>query len=160
MNNIYYCTPEGLQELTELQKKIKHQRSKVVETMSESTKGSGEDLSENNEFLQAQEELDRIEAKYSEIQDKIHRSRVINIKEMPENGKVIFGSTVELLNIDTNKTVTYKIVGTDESNIKGGKISLESPLARNIIGSECGDEIDIPIPSGDSLYKILNIQHI
>lgn len=160
MSKVNYCTPEGYKALLNLQSKIKEQRAELIETMGEATKGSGEDLSENTEYLQAKEELDRVEIKFAELNSKLQLSKIIDITTLKNNGVAVFGSTVSLLNVDKETKVKYKIVGVDESNIKEGKISLESPLARSIIGHSEGDEIDVITPSGDDLYEILKIEYI
>lgn len=160
MSKVNYCTPEGYKALLNLQAKIKEQRSELIEIMGEATKGSGEDLSENTEYLQAKEELDRVEIKFAELNSKLQLSKIIDITTLNNNGVAVFGSTISLFNVDKETNVKYKIVGVDESNIKEGKISLESPLARAIIGHSEGDEIDVITPSGDDIYEILKIEYI
>ena len=94
------------------------------------------------------------------IRDRLSRSQVINIKEIPETGKVIFGATINLYEIDTNQEVNYKIVGEDEADVKKGKISFSSPISRAMIGKEAGEIIKFDSPSGIKEYEIVSIRHI
>ena len=87
-------------------------------------------------------------------------AQIIDVTEIPNNGKVIFGVTVTLLNLDTDETVVYKIVGDDESDIKENKISIYSPVARSLIGKQVDDSVLIQIPSGQIEYEILSVEHL
>jgi transcription elongation factor GreA len=161
MSNIYYCTPEGYDALMIKSKFLKDiERPKIVEIMAESTLGSGADLSENNEYLQAKEDLDRIENTIMQIDAKLSNAKTINIKEIPNSGKVIFGTTVTLFDCDNENEITYKIVGEDESDIKENKISLHSPLAKSLIGQREGDEVEVIAPIGERTLEILSVKHI
>ena len=118
------------------------------------------DLRENAEFQYAKEEQGHIEGRISEIAAKLGAAQIIDVTEIPNNGKVIFGVTVTLLNLDTDETVVYKIVGDDESDIKENKISIYSPVARSLIGKQVDDSVLIQIPSGQIEYEILSVEHL
>ena len=97
------------------------------------------------------------EGRIKDIEAKLSNAQVIDIKNMPKSTKVIFGSTVMLLNLDDEKKVQYKLVGEDEANLKIGKISITSPLARSLIGKEQGDIIELKMPSGITEYEIIKV---
>ena len=101
-----------------------------------------------------------IEGRISEIAAKLGAAQIINIKEIPKSGKIIFGVTVRLLNLDNDEEVTYKIVGDDEADIKVNKISVYSPVARSLIGKQQDDVVLIQIPSGQIEYEILSVEHL
>ncbi|MGR0280165.1 transcription elongation factor GreA [Marinomonas dokdonensis] len=118
------------------------------------------DLKENAEYHAAREEQGFAEGRIKEIEGKLADSQVIDVKSMPASSKVIFGTTVTLYNVDTEDTVTYKIVGDDESDVKAKKISYASPIAKAIIGKMEGDEIIVKIPSGEATYEIEKVEYI
>jgi transcription elongation factor GreA len=118
------------------------------------------DLKENAEYHAAREEQGFAEGRIKEIEGKLSESQVIDIKALVASSKVIFGTTVTLFNVDTEDTVTYKIVGDDESDVKVKKISYASPIAKAIIGKEEGDEVVVKIPSGEATYEIEKVEYI
>lgn len=118
------------------------------------------DLKENAEYHAAREEQGFAEGRIKEIEGKLADAQVIDVKAMPASSKVIFGTTVTLYNVDTEDTVTYKIVGDDESDVKAKKISYASPIAKAIIGKMEGDEIIVKIPSGEATYEIEKVEYI
>ncbi|ETX09485.1 transcription elongation factor GreA [Marinomonas ushuaiensis DSM 15871] len=118
------------------------------------------DLKENAEYHAAREEQGFAEGRIKEIEGKLSDSQVIDVKSLPASSKVIFGTTVTLFNVDTEDTVTYKIVGDDESDVKVKKISYASPIAKAIIGKEEGDEVVVKIPSGEATYEIEKVQYL
>lgn len=118
------------------------------------------DLKENAEYHAAREEQGFAEGRIKEIEGKLADSQVIDVKSLPASGKVIFGTTVTLFNVDTEETVTYKIVGDDEADVKEKKISYASPIAKAIIGKEEGDEVAIQVPSGEVIYEIEKVEYI
>ncbi|MEO9653566.1 transcription elongation factor GreA [Marinomonas sp.] len=118
------------------------------------------DLKENAEYHAAREEQGFAEGRIKEIEGKLADSQVIDVKSMPASSKVIFGTTVTLYNVDTEDTVTYKIVGDDESDVKAKKISYASPIAKAIIGKMEGDEVLVKIPSGEATYEIEKVEYI
>ena len=118
------------------------------------------DLKENAEYHAAREEQGFAEGRIKEIEGKLSDSQVIDVKSLPASSKVIFGTTVTLFNVDTEDTVTYKIVGDDEADVKVKKISYASPIAKAIIGKEEGDEVVVKIPSGEATYEIEKVEYI
>ena len=133
-------TSSGLEklkkELTELKSKV---RPKIILAIKEAREKG--DLKENAEYHAAREQQSFTEGRIRDIESKISNAEIIDIKKQPKTGKAVFSSTVTLINLEDNKKVTYKIVGEDEAELKEGKISILSPLARSIIGKEKGDLI-------------------
>lgn len=118
------------------------------------------DLKENAEYHAAREQQSFIEGKISAIESKLSNAQIINIKEMENNGKVIFAATVRLLNMQNDSEVTYQIVGDEEANIKTGKISINSPIARALIGKLEGDVVDVQAPGGVISYEITAVEYL
>lgn len=118
------------------------------------------DLKENAEYHAAREEQAFAEGRIKEIEGKLADSQVIDVTTIPHTGKVIFGATVTLFNVDTEETVVYRIVGDDEADVKKKQISYASPIAKAIIGKMEGDEVTIKIPSGEVVYEIEQVEHI
>lgn len=118
------------------------------------------DLKENAEYHAAREQQAMVEARIRDIEAKLSNAHIIDIKLIPHSGKVVFGATVELNNIDTDETITYQIVGDDEADIKQSKISVSSPIARAIIGKEEGEVVLIRVPSGEVEYEIIEVKHV
>lgn len=141
-------------ELREL-KQVK--RPEVIKAIAEAREHG--DLKENAEYHAAREQQGFIEGRIQEIENKLSNAQVINIQDIPHSGKVIFGTTVTLLNLETDQGVTYKIVGEDEANVKVNKISVTSPIARALIGKEEGDEVVVSTPGGEVEYEIERVEH-
>lgn len=118
------------------------------------------DLKENAEYHAAREQQGFCEGRIQEIEGKLAEAQVIDIFSIPVSDKVIFGTTVDLINADTEEVVTYKLVGDDEADVKQGKISINSPIARAIIGKEIGDEVLVRTPGGDVDYEIDDVKYI
>jgi len=118
------------------------------------------DLKENAEYHAAREQQSFCEGRIQEIEGKLGNAQIIDISKIPNRGKVIFGVTVTLLNIDTEDEVIYKIVGDDEADIKKNRISVNSPIARGLIGKEVDSEIEITIPGGVVEYEIMAVEHL
>ena len=118
------------------------------------------DLKENAEYHAAKELQGLIEAKISEMENALANAQVIDVKEIPETGRVIFGATIKLYDIDNDKKIQYKIVGNLESNPEKGEISIDTPIAKGLVGKFVDDEVTIKTPSGDSSYEILEVKHI
>ena len=117
------------------------------------------DLKENAEYHAAKEQQGFIEGRIKEIEGKLSHVQVIDVTEINAKGKVIFGSTVLLLDIDTDKETTYTIVGEDEADIKTGLISYTSPIARALISKNEGDEVGFNAPDGERSYEILEVRY-
>jgi len=118
------------------------------------------DLKENAEYHAAREQQSFMEGRIMEIEGKLGNAQVIDVKAIPKTGKVIFGTTIDLVNVKTGDTVTYRIVGEDEANVKQNLISVGSPIARALIGKEEGDTVVVKAPGGDIEYEIDQVQHI
>ncbi|WP_305416781.1 transcription elongation factor GreA [Photobacterium leiognathi] len=118
------------------------------------------DLKENAEYHAAREEQGICEAQIRDIEYKLSVAQIIDVTTMPNTGKVIFGTTITLLDLDTDKEVTYCIVGDDEADIKQNLISVNSPIARGLIGKMEGDEVAISTPGGQKEFEILEVQYI
>ncbi len=116
------------------------------------------DLSENAEYHAAKEKQSFIEGRIAEIDDKLARAYVIDVSKLT-GGKVRFGATVTLIDVDTEEESTYKIVGEDEASVKDGKISITSPIARALIGKEEGDEAEVAAPSGARAYEVAKVEY-
>jgi len=118
------------------------------------------DLKENAEYHAAREQQSFMEGRIMEIEGKLGNAQVIDVTTIPRTGKVIFGTTIDLLNLATDETVTYRIVGEDEADVKRNLISVGSPIARALIGKQEGDTVVVKAPSGDIEYEIDRVQHI
>lgn len=142
----------------ELQQLKSVERPKVIEAIAEAREHG--DLKENAEYHAAREQQGFIEGRIQEIESKLAAAQVIDVTSIENTGKVIFGTTVQLLNVETDEQVTYQIVGEDEADIKGGKISISSPIARALVGKSEGDVVAIRVPSGTVEYEIEEVDHI
>ena len=118
------------------------------------------DLKENAEYHAAREQQGFAEGRIQDIEAKLSNAQVIDVTAMPRNGKVIFGVTVDIVNCDTDETKTYQIVGDDEADIKNNKISVNSPIARGLIGKEEGDTVGIQTPAGLVEYEIAEVRYV
>ncbi len=149
-------TPMTVAGAAELQKELDHltrvMRPKIIAAISEA-RAHG-DLKENAEYHAAKEQQSFVETRIQELEGKLSHAQIIDISKMPKTGRVIFGVTVRLLNMDTDESIAYHIVGEDEANIKVGKISVNSPLARALIGKEEGDTVEVNTPSGVLRYEV------
>ena len=133
-------------------------RKEVIEAISEA-RAHG-DLKENAEYHAAKERQSFVEGRIAELEGKLSLSQVIDVSKIPHTGRVVFGVTVDLINIDNDETSTYKIVGEEEADLKQRKISITSPIARALIGKEEGDIVDINTPGGLVSYEITTVKHI
>ena len=148
-------TPEGYRKLTEeLEHLKKIERPKVIEDIA--TARAHGDLSENAEYDAAKERQGFIEARIRELEAKIDLAEVIDPATV-ESDRVQFGATVRLLDLDTDKEVTYQIVGDDEADPKAGRLNVHSPVARALIGKRIGDEVEVQTPGGERAYEVLDI---
>ncbi|MHA7879839.1 MAG: transcription elongation factor GreA [Saccharospirillum sp.] len=154
----YPMTIEGEIALqNELRQLKQEERPRIIQAIAEAREHG--DLKENAEYHAAREQQGFIEGRIKEIEHKLAHAQVINVHDIPHTGKVIFGTTVTLLNLETDQGVTYKIVGEDEANVKVNKISVTSPIARALIGKEEGDEVVVKTPGGDVEYEIELVEH-
>lgn len=118
------------------------------------------DLKENAEYHAAREQQGFNEGRIQEIEGKLADAQVIDIGKIPAGDKVLFGVTVSLLDLDSDEEIRYKIVGEDEADLKSGKISVMSPIARALIGKSAGDAVSVSTPGGDREYEIDNVEHV
>lgn len=151
-------TPEGYQRLQdELKRLIREERPRVVQDIAEA-RGHG-DLSENAEYDAAKERQGFIEGRIAEINGKMARAQVINPSEIVSD-KIVFGATVSLFDVESETESTYRIVGEDEADIKQGLISINSPVAKALIGHRVDDEVHIKVPSGIRIYEIVDVRYV
>ena len=134
------------------------QRPKISKAIAEAREHG--DLKENAEYHAAREQQSFCEGRITEIEAKLSDSEIIDISKIEPTGKVIFGTTVTLFNLDTDESVNYQIVGEDEADVAAGKISVISPIARAIMGKPGGEEIVVEVPAGEVHYEIEKIEHI
>jgi|TARA_B100000678_G_scaffold158035_1_gene132043 transcription elongation factor GreA len=145
-------TAEGHAALDAELKHLKSvERPAVIAAISEAREHG--DLSENAEYHAAKEKQSFIEGRVAELEDKLARAEVIDVTKL-KGDKVVFGATVTLIDADTEKEVTYRIVGEDEADISKGKVSVGSPIARALIGKSVGDEAEVAAPGGARVYEI------
>ena len=143
------------EELTELKSAVRPKISAAIAVAREHG-----DLKENAEYHAAREQQSFCEGRIKEIEGKLADSQVIDVTKIESTGRVIFGTTVSLINLETDKTVTYQIVGEDEADVPSGKISVISPIARAMMGKEEGEEVVVKAPAGDIEYEIDTVKHI
>ena len=152
-------TVEGAEALRKDLDRLKTvERPRIVKAISEAREQG--DLRENAEYQYAKEEQGFIEGRIRDIEGKLSNAQIIDITTIAHSGKVIFGVTVSLLNIDTDEEIMYRIVGDEESDIKENKLSVYSPIGRALIGKKEGDEVSIETPGGTVEYEILDVKHI
>ena len=118
------------------------------------------DLKENSEYHAAKEEQAFSEGRIQEIQSKLSRMQVIDVAQLNQDGRCVFGTTISLMNLSEDSEISYQIVGEDEADISLGKISCHSPIAKALLGNEEGDEVTVKAPKGDIVYEILEVQYI
>ena len=152
-------TARGHELLQAEVKKLKSEdRPAVIKAIAEA-RAHG-DLKENAEYHAAKEQQGFIEGRIKEIEGKLSHIQIIDVTEVDARGKVIFGSTVELYDVQAETETTYRIVGEDEADIGAGLISYTSPIARALIGKNEGDEINFSAPGGDKEYEIIQVRYI
>ena len=152
-------TVNGLTKLKEELVFLKEKkRPEIVSAISEAR--SHGDLKENAEYHAAKELQGLVEAKIQEIETSLANAQVIDVKTIPETGRVIFGATIKLFDFENNKSVTYKLVGNLESDPEKGLISIDTPIAKGLLGKYVGDEVTISTPSGPIAYEVEKVRHI
>lgn len=158
MNNKNYCTPAGREIIVNRIKILKEKRNDAIEDLKNSTENNNSDLSENNEYLEAKNNLDKIESDLIEYQNYFSNIFVVDVTEIPKSGKVIFGSTVKIIDVDTEEEFTYQIVGQEECNKT--KISYKSPIGKALLGEKEGEQVIFDLPNGeDRCVEIISIEH-
>tara|TARA_Y100000996_G_scaffold394064_1_gene358083 strand:+ start:169 stop:645 length:477 start_codon:yes stop_codon:yes gene_type:complete len=152
-------TVKGLEKLKSELADLKNiQRPKIVAAIAEAR--SHGDLKENAEYHAAKEQQGHIEGRVQIINDLIARANVIDVTKMENDGKVIFGCTIKVLDLDTNNKVTYRLVGQDEANIEKNLVFYKSPIGKALIGKTKGDMLTVNAPSGDRNFEILEVEYI
>ncbi|MAZ66392.1 MAG: transcription elongation factor GreA [Kangiellaceae bacterium] len=159
MNTKVPMTANGAAKLRDELNHLKSvERPKVIAAIAEAREHG--DLKENAEYHAAREQQGFIEGRIQEIEGKLSNAQIIDVTKMPNTGKVIFGTTVCMINCETDDESTYQIVGDDESDIKQGKISVNSPIARALIGKSVGDIALVRAPGGDVEYEIDRVDYV
>jgi transcription elongation factor GreA len=152
-------TINGLKNLkSELENLKNIQRPKIVEAIAEAR--SHGDLKENAEYHAAKEQQGLIEGRVVAINDIIARANVIDVTKIENDGKVIFGSTVKVLDLETNKKISYRLVGQDEADIKKNLVFFRSPIGKAFIGKDKGEMVTVNTPSGERSFEILDVEYI
>ncbi|AMO58208.1 MULTISPECIES: transcription elongation factor GreA [Endozoicomonas] len=157
--NRYPMTVEGEKALREELAQLKGvERPRVSQAIAEARELG--DLKENAEYHAAREQQGLMEARINDIEAKLSNAVIIDVSTLTQNGKVVFGVTVALVNLDDDSEVEYKIVGDDEADIKASRISINSPIARALVGKEEGDVVVVSTPSGSIEYEIDEVKYI
>ncbi len=158
MSGKFPITLRGAEMLRVELKRLKTvERPSVVAAIAEAR--SHGDLSENAEYDAAKERQGFVEGRIAEVEGKLGNAQIIDPRALDADGRVVFGATVELEDMDEEKKVTYQIVGDDEADLKQGKISLNSPVARSLIGKFAGDVVEVQTPGGRREYEILDVRY-
>jgi transcription elongation factor GreA len=134
------------------------ERPRIIQAIAEARELG--DLKENAEYHAAREEQGFVEGRIKEIEAKLSHAHIIDISRIPPAEKVIFGATTQVLDVDTDEEITYKIVGDDEADIKFNMISIHSPIARALVGKSVGDEVRIETPGGVRLFEIIKVSYV
>ena len=151
-------TVRGAERLREELKRLKGvDRPRVIAAIAEA-RAHG-DLKENAEYAAAKEQQGFTEGRIKEIEGKLAEAQIIDVTKIPNTGRVVFGSTVALINVESEEKVTYRVVGDDEADLKSGTISVSSPFARAMIGKEVGDVFRVRSPSGEVEFEIEKVDH-
>ena len=148
-------TKDGEKKLQEELKSLKLERPKITKAIAEAREHG--DLKENAEYHAAREQQGLVEAKIKDIEFKLSNSEIIDNKTTGKKNQIIFGCTVELLNINDNSKIKYQIVGDEEADLTKNKISFNSPIGQGLINKKIGDEITITVPNGELKFKVIDI---
>ena len=152
-------TVRGAEQLREELDFLKNvRRPQIIAAIAEAREHG--DLKENAEYHAAREQQGFCEGRIQEIEGKLGSAQIIDVTKMQNNGKVIFGATFTLSNVETDEEVTYRIVGDDEANIKEGLISVNSPIARGLVGKEVDDSVTITTPGGKVEFDIIDVEYV
>lgn len=154
--------PMTIQGARALEEELKHLKTVMRPQITSAIATARElgDLSENAEYHAAREQQGMSEARIRDIEGRLSGAQIIDVTTIPYSGKVFFGTTVEIVNVESDETVTYQIVGEDEADFKLGKISVTSPIARALVGKEEGQVVVVQTPSGLIEYEIVEVRHI
>jgi transcription elongation factor GreA len=159
MSNKSPMTALGAQRLREELHRLKTVDRPRITTAIAEARALG-DLKENAEYHAAREQQSFAEGRIADIEGKLSNAEIIDVTKVNAHGRVVFGATIELLNVNTDGEVTYRIVGEDEADIKAGLVSINSPVARALIGKVAGDSVSVQVPSGIVEYEILAVKYL
>jgi transcription elongation factor GreA len=151
-------TARGAERLREELKRLKEERPRIVEAIAQAREHG--DLKENAEYHAAKEQQGLLEARVRDIEAKLSQAQIIDVTALKPSGRVVFGATVHLLDVDGGSEARYQIVGEDEADIKDGLLSFSSPIARALIGKEEGDTVRVETPSGTHAYEISQVEYV
>jgi transcription elongation factor GreA len=156
------ATPMTLEGAESLREELKYRKGQLRTEISKAIAEAREhgDLKENAEYHAAREQGGFNEGRIQHIESSLSDAQIIDIAKIPASGKVIFGVTVTLLDVENDKEISYKIVGEDEADLKIGKISVMSPIARALIAKSVGDAVTVVTPGGDHAYEIDKVEHL
>ncbi len=151
-------TARGAEKLREELNRLKYEeRPRIIEAIADAREHG--DLKENAEYHAAREQQSFTEGRIKDIEAKLSNAQIIDVTSMPNNGRVIFGATVDLVDVDTEEELTYRIVGEDEADIKQGLLSVQSPFARALIGKDQGDIAAVEAPGGTRELEIVEVRY-
>jgi transcription elongation factor GreA len=142
----------------ELERLKKVERPRITQAIAEAREHG--DLKENAEYHAAREQQSFAEGRIKELEHKLSHAQIIDVTTIPVTGKVVFGATVTLIEVEDDRTVAYRIVGEDEADAKANLISVNSPIARALVGKAEGDEVTVNAPGGDVIYEIEAVEHL
>jgi transcription elongation factor GreA len=151
-------TARGAEALRQELKRLKAQRPEISASIA--TAREHGDLKENAEYHAAKEQQGLAEARIRDIEAKLGNAQIIEVDKVNAGGRVVFGATVQLVNLDDDTEVRYQLVGEDESDIKSGLLSIASPIARALVGKQAGDVVDVVTPSGKQSYEITAVDYV
>ncbi|GAB2679924.1 transcription elongation factor GreA [Aliiglaciecola aliphaticivorans] len=157
--NQYPMTAKGAEMLRDELNELKSvKRPQIIQSIAEAREHG--DLKENAEYHAAREQQSFCEGRIQDIEGKLSNAQIIDVTKIPNNGKVIFGATVTIINVESDEETTYRIVGDDEADIKNNLISVNSPIARGLIGKEEDDIVTIQTPAGTVEYEVSQVEYI
>lgn len=152
-------TAQGAEQLREELRRLKsEERPRIVEAIA--TARAHGDLKENAEYHAAKEQQGLTEARIRDIEAKLSNAQIIDVTQLNPDGRVVFGATVHLMDLENEAEITYRIVGEDEADIKQGLLSIGAPIARALIGKREGDTVDVATPGGRKTYEITAVEYV
>ena len=152
-------TQFGAKQLHEELRHLKSsERPAVIQAIAEAR--SHGDLSENAEYDAAKEKQGFVEGRIAEIESKLSHAQIIDLKDIESNGKIVFGATIELFDLESEEKIIYQIVGDDEADVRQRKISVNTPVARSLIGKQAGDVVQVRVPNGVKEYEVMGVEFI
>ena len=151
-------TATGAEALRKELKRLKAERPEISAAIA--TAREHGDLKENAEYHAAKEQQGLAEARIRDIEAKLANAQIIEVEKINAGGRVVFGATVHLANVDDGAETTYRLVGEDEADIKSGLLSIASPIARALVGKEAGDVVDVATPGGQQSFEITDVEYV